>query len=133
MLVDAARAKGCAVSISYCPINPDYPNALLFEKSGVAFVLDVGAENCGNENIYINMKRFVKKVSENAKAKKEYRYYLRMFDGLVQAAKDELSKAGEAHFKLEELYKRNMDFASQSEFLNGVSEKIIDEGIQKGV
>ena len=79
------------------------------------------------------MKRFVKKVSENAKAKKEYRYYLRMFDGLVQAAKDELSKAGEAHFKLEELYKRNMDFASQSEFLNGVSEKIIDEGTQKGV
>ena len=133
MLVEAARDKKCAVSISYDPINLDYPDALLFENSGVAFVLGDGAENDGNECLYINMKRFVKKIGENATTKKEYRYYSRMFDGLVQAAQDELAKAGAAHFALEELYKGNMDFASQSEFLSDISKKIIGAGKQKEV
>ena len=126
MLIDEARNKGCVVNVSYCPITPDYPDALLFQNDGIAFVVDDCKKKFEKESIYTNMKRFIKKSGVSREIKNEYKNCLSLFEGLVQAAEYELGMAGREHFKLEEIYKGNMDFASQGDFLNRVAEGIIE-------
>ena len=125
MLVEEARSKGCAISVSYCPINPSYPDALLFEDSGVAFALEDASQKENEIYAYINMKRFVTKSARKPDVNKEYKKYARLLDGLVEAAMGELAAAGREHFELEEIYRSNMDFASQRKFLSSVCEKIV--------
>lgn len=129
MLVDEAREKKCCVTVSYSPITPDYPDAVLFEESGTAFVIadkkkKTSAEG-SNIGSYINMKRFVKKSECKGEMKTEYKNCERLFEELERTACDALSEAGREHFKLEELYRKNMNFALLNEFFDGVSEKII--------
>ena len=119
MLVDEARKKGNSITVSYYPLNPEYPDAIFFEDSGISAVL--GDKDSSDADIYINMKRFV----EKSMPKKEYRDSTRLFDGLVAAAEDSLREAGEKHFALENIYKNYMDFASESKFLHSFSTQLI--------
>jgi len=132
MLADEARSKGCAVSASYCPITPSYLDALLFEESGTAFVIEDNEKESLKGCTYINMKRFVSNVSKKDSVKTEYKSYSRLFEGLVRSAQDALEKAGREHFKLEKMYRENMDFFSLNIFLDEVATKIIKTAYKDG-
>ena len=119
MLVDEARKKENCITVSYCPLNPEYPDAIFFEESGISVVL-LGQDD-GVGDIYINMKRFV----EKGMPKQEYRESSRLFDALVLSAQSSLREAGEAHFALEKIYKDYMDFSSESKFLESFSANLI--------
>lgn len=125
MLADEAVRKGNKISVSYYPINTAYPDALLFEESGVAFVLWDGKSEPREDAIYINMKRFVQLAGDKKQIKCEYKSNCRLFDGLVVSAQNALETAGEFHFGLEQLYKKHMDFDAQDCFLNDFCDKLI--------
>ena len=78
------------------------------------------------------MKRFVSNVSKKDSVKTEYKSYSRLFEGLVRSAQDALEKAGREHFKLEKMYRENMDFFSLNIFLDEVATKIIKTAYKDG-
>ncbi len=120
-LIDAAREKKCAVRVSYQPIMPSLPDAVLFLESGVCFVL---GEHGGREaDARINMKRFVDCDALTA-IKTEYRVNQRLYDALLQSAIEALSEAGRYHFDLEQIYISCMDFDSEKKFLRSFCQKI---------
>lgn len=129
MLADEAMKKGNRIRVSYCPIDPSYPDAILFEESGRAFVLD--AQESRGVGV-INMRRFIDRSAlglgsvEGRRAKREYRENLRIYEGLLRSAEDRLAQAGEYHFALEEIYKKYMDFDAESDFVSRLCESILD-------
>ena len=118
MIISCAAAKGNRIRVSYYPLDPSYPDAVLFEDCGVAFVLDRG--ECEGERI--SLKRFFDFSPsglggvEGKRAKKEYRTNFKLCEGLIQSACDRLFEAGEYHFALEEIYKEQMDFEKMENF-----------------
>ena len=130
LLIEEAREKRNSIRVSYAPLNPAYPDAVLFEKEGVTFVLCDG-ENAKNGSIIIKMKRFVdfdiqkEKKDDIKRAKVEYRNARRISEGLICSATEALSFAGEYHFELEKIYKDQMDFVEQNRFCERTAKKII--------
>ncbi len=122
-VMDAAMRRRMHVRVSFDPIAPEYPDAVMLTESGTAFVISDGKEayerekdgKTGNTRIYkINMKRFFSPNggrSEAGEDKKEMRACRRLCDGLVTSALDSLRRAGEYHFALEDIYKKEMNFS----------------------
>ena len=129
MLASLAVSKGNAIRVSYSPIDTERLDALLFEESGYAFVLE--QDDSGNGGKIINMRRFIKHeelLGEKGKrVKSEYKANHRVYEGLLQSASDLLSYAGEYHFELENIYKRYMDF----EALEGFTSSFLDTVVKK--
>ena len=123
MLIDEARTKKNRIKVSFSPLDPFYPDAVLFEESMTAFVLCEDKKDGGK---YINMKRFVDIRGEEAKSvRAEYKVGVRLREGLIQAATDALSKAGEKHFELENIYKRYMDFDALGGFTESFGDNLV--------
>lgn len=120
MLEEATR-KGCAVRISYHPLIPTRPDALLFSESGVGFVL--GEHSHREADGRINMKRFVSADALGA-IKAEYRINRRLYEALLDSAKEALAETGRHHFELERIYGACMDFESQRKFIRSFCQKI---------
>ncbi len=138
MLAGEAVKRDCRLSVSYAPLNPDYIDALYFEQSKTAFVLcdkKAGEETKYDDKkcVYINMKRFINFCGEKQgkkrikSVKSEYRTAIRFSEALVDSATEALKRAGDAHFELEQIYVKNMDFAAQSRFTADFAEKILRE------
>lgn len=124
MLIDEAAAKKNRIKVSFCPLDPSYPDAVLFEELGTAFVL---CENKTQKGKYMNMKRFVDMSGVDAKAvRDEYRADVRLCEGLIQAATDVLAKAGEMHFELEGIYKMYMDFDALGEYTESFGDNLTE-------
>lgn len=120
-LIEGARKKECAIRVSYHPLEPTVPDAVLFEESGVCFVIGEPCE--GKVDGRINMKRFIS--SERlGEIKCEYRLNRRLYEALIESAKDALREAGRYHFELEKIYVSCMDFVSQKKFLRSFCQKI---------
>lgn len=131
MLADEAIKKGNRIRVSYCPIDPSYPDAVFFEEGSVAFVLSDGRKS---ENaLRINMRRFVDRSptglgsDAGRQIKRELRSNGRIISGLVQSASDCLARAGEYHFELEDIYKKSMDFKAENAFLEAFSLRMLEE------
>jgi hypothetical protein len=127
-LIDEARRKHCRVCVSYDPVNTDVPDAVLFEESGVGFVV---CEGEGSEEIAgrINMKRFFSfphATADSSRAKAEFRADRRLYDGLLGCACEKLAQAGEAHFALESIYGKCMDFEAESRYCNSLAQRVAD-------
>jgi len=120
-LIGEAREKKCSVRVSYQPIIPSLPDAVLFEESGVCFV--VGAHGEREPDGRINMKRFVDGEAIK-KIRVEYRMNRRLFDALLNSAVEALAEAGAHHFQLERIYSSCMDFDAQQKFTRSFCQKI---------
>lgn len=125
-LMNEAIKRRCRVRISYRPIDSTQPDALLFEESGICFV--VGESDLCREARNINMERFICfsrcAEGEARRVKSEYRSNTRIYNALIGSASERLLEAGRYHFELEEIYKARMDFKSQSEFTQSFCDKV---------
>lgn len=131
MVIDEAAKKEIKVRVSYSPIDPSYPDAVLFEDCKWAFVIE--AETSPGAFARINTERFVNFsvagiTQERAKKiKREHKLAGRLYEGLVRSAEDCLEEAGKYHFELEEIYGKCIDFEAQSNFVTALCDKILAE------
>ena len=120
-LIETAEEKACAVRVSYQPLCPSLPDAVLLEESGWCFVL--GERETREPDGRVNMKRFVD-VDRLRSVKAEYRWNLRLAEALTESAEEALSDAGRYHMELETLYGSCMDFDSLGKFVYSFCQKI---------
>lgn len=120
-LVSEGERKGLAMRVSYRPVNPEEPDALLLSESGTAFVLGEYTER--EPDGRVNMKRFVD-AEILAPVKLEYRASRRLSEALVESATEALREAGRYHMELERIYSACMDFEAEKEFLREFCKKI---------
>lgn len=121
-LIDEAQRKGLSMRVSYRPVNPELPDALLLLESGVGFVLGEYTER--EPEGRVNMKRFVD-AEALPPVKLEYRASRRLYESLVDAATEALREAGRYHMELERIYSACMDFDAQKQFLHDFCRKIL--------
>lgn len=123
-ICEAARNKGCRISVSYEPLLPDFPDAVFFEESKTLFAL---CEPCRQHAVSIRRVLDISSLSKREKnaLKAEARYAKRLSEALISAAVDELKDAGEAHFELENIYRDNMDFSALDAYTSRLIERII--------
>ncbi len=119
-LIALASEKKCEIRVSYQPILPDLPDAVMFVQSGICFVLRENREGDGSR---INMKRFCD-ADRLGERKVEYRINRRLYEALLDSAVGAMSEAGEYHFRLEQLYGACMDFESQKKFIRSFCQTI---------
>ena len=115
-VIDLMRRKNQPLLVSYHPLVPDRPDAVLLRESGICFLLrsGEGEESDGR----IRMRRFLDPAIPS-EVKVEYRTNRRISDGLVEGAREALHKAGEAHGALEQIYGSCMDFLRLDGFTRG--------------
>lgn len=127
-LIDEAIRKRCRVLVSYDPVNTDVPDAVLFEESGICFLVG-DADGLDNVVGKINMKRFFNfshSCADASRAKAEFRSDRRLYEALIGCACEKLSEAGESHFALEKIYGECMDFAAESRYCESLAAAVID-------
>ncbi len=114
--LDAIRAD---YFISYDPVIPKKINAI-FERGGkVAYILSDPRISTldGSQTNYVNVKRF---IGDGAvKVKGDLKYAFSLYKSSMALAEKHLTRARDAHFALEEIYKGAMDFT------------VVDEKISK--
>ena len=120
LIVEGER-KGLSMRVSYQPLNPELPDAMLLEESGACFVLGEHTER--EPDGRINMKRFVD-TEKLSSVKTEYRAGRRLADALTEEALGALREAGRYHFELEKIYSSCMDFEAEKQFLKEFCKKI---------
>lgn len=98
------------ISVSYSPLCPELPDAVYFEREGVAFLIapprTKGAISLARA---LDLSHFSK--NERNLLKSRVRNAQSTSDSLVDSAILELSLAGKAHFELEKIYSSAMDFS----------------------
>ena len=120
-LIAEGERKGISMRVSYRPVDPELPDAVLFLESGVAFVLGEHTER--EPDGRVNMKRFVD-AERLDPVKLEYRASRRLSEALVETATDALREAGRYHMELERIYSACMDFDAERAFLTEFCRKI---------
>ena len=120
-VIAEGERKGLSMRVSYRPVNPELPDAVLFLGSGVAFVLGEHTER--EPDGWVNMKRFVD-ADRLAPVKLEYRASRRISEALVESAIEALREAGRYHMELERIYSSCMDFDAEKLFLTEFCRKI---------
>ena len=127
MMAEEAVRKGNKIRVSYSPLDTSRINALFFEESGIAFVIDRGIR----DGIRIGIRRFIDTSSgglgseEGKRAKREYRFNTKLLQGLIRSATDRLFEAGEYHFRLEDIYKAYMNFDELEDFSKVFARRVI--------
>ena len=119
-----AQDKGCRISVSYEPLCPDFPNAVFFEESKTLFAL-CGERTKGTVSLRRALDLSALSKRERNDLKSKCRSAKRISEALVLSATDELKKAGEAHFELENIYRANMDFAALDAYSKRICEEIV--------
>lgn len=114
-VLDFAKENKNRVSVSFFPLSCGEPDAVCFEKTKIAFVV----KNTRSEKA-ISLRRIFDLTTISQKEKSSLRERARSAkkasDFLVDNALKELALAGEAHFELEEIYKKNMNFSALNAF-----------------
>ena len=120
-VIEEAKEKGCKIQVSYQPVIPSLPDAVMFADSGDCFVL--GEYGDREADVRINMRRFAD-ADKLSKVKTEYRINKRLFEALMCSATEALEDAGKYHFELEKIYVSCMDFDSERKFIRSFCQKI---------
>lgn len=124
-LITGALQRDCPLRVSYDPVHVSEPDAVYFCHTGDCFVISDGAgEHKGD--VRINMKRFVSAEKIRA-VRSRVRANDRIYDALLESAKDSLTSAGESHFELEKIYSSAMDFDAQNEFCEAFITKLFED------
>lgn len=113
MLSRLAKEKKLAVRVSRHPLLPEQIDALYFPQTGAAFVTFPG----GNpQKIHkISMRRFVETESMHA-IRKELNFSERMRRAALEGAILCFEQVRQAHFAVEQIYIRAMDFGAKESF-----------------
>ncbi len=120
-MMEEGRRRECAMTVSYQPLSPDLPDAVLFRESGICLIL--GEPQSREADGRVNMKRFVNgELLKDVKV--DFRINKRMEDALLTSAVDALADAGRYHFELERIYVSCMDFDSLGKFTRSFCQKI---------
>ena len=120
-VIEEAQKKNCAVRVSYRPLLPELPDAVMLTESGVCFVMGVHSDIDFDGRV--NMKRFIDGEGLCA-VKTEYRINKRLCEALTDSAIEALADAGRYHFKLEEIYVSSMDFSAEEKFAKSFCAKL---------
>ncbi|MBO5967734.1 MAG: hypothetical protein J6S14_04450 [Clostridia bacterium] len=120
-LIAQGQRKGLSMHVSYQPVSPERPDAVLFVTSGVCFVLGEYTER--EPDGRVNMKRFVD-TERLTPVKVEYRAGRRLWEALIEEACEALREAGRYHMELEKIYSSCMDFEAEKAFVKLFCEKI---------
>ncbi len=121
-VIDGARERKMKVRVSYTPLMPSLPDAVLLTESNIAFVLFGESDMEGA--VKINMRRFIDDSIIDG-IKSEYRLNRRLKDALLDSAVESLSEAGRYHFELEKTYISCMDFDAEDRFIKSFCKKIL--------
>lgn len=123
-LGNLAVEKGLEVRISHDPVFPHVVDGLLFEESGVGFVL-ASKKECEVPHRRICMRRFVQ-VAQMRPLKEQWNYALRMCKAMEAGAIEELEQVRRLHFALEECYIGAMDFDAKERFTKEFCTRLSD-------
>lgn len=114
-LITGALQKDCPLRVSYDPVHVSEPDAVFFCNTGDCFV--ISNENNGQKgDAYVNMKRFVK-AERLRDIRPQLRSNDRIYNALLDSAKESLALASNCHFQLENIYSQTMDFKALDAFL----------------
>lgn len=127
-LIEMSKRYGQRLYVSYDPITPEYPNAVLLFDSGIAFVLKDRArgayERAGSVK-RINMERFLDMdLLEEKKAR--HKRNKALCTEISELACDAFSDVARHHFALEAIYRKSMDFAAKERFTLSFCERLKD-------
>ncbi|MBE6667413.1 MAG: hypothetical protein E7607_03780 [Ruminococcaceae bacterium] len=123
-VVDMAADKKLEITVSYSPLIPDLPDAVMLNETKTVFIVTDGDYEDGWHKI--NMKRFADAEKINL-IRGEYRSNQRIKDALVLSAEERLSDAGRYHFELEKIYTSCMDFDSMIVYTEKLCQRIIEK------
>ena len=116
------------IYVSYDPITPEYPNAVLLFDSKIAFVLKDrprGAAEPEQNVKRVNMERFLDMDildMQKARYKKNKAIALQ----LSELACETFGEVAKYHFELEGIYRKSMDFSSKERFTLSFCERLRD-------
>ena len=128
-VLKGALSKGLSVRVSYDPVMPSRVDALLIEDTATAFV--IGTPSLEGARA-VNMRRAViTGGEESGRIRREYKRLKRLSSQLVGSAVSCLEHAGTAHFALERIYVRHMDFDAESRFCRSFAESVINRLISE--
>ena len=113
MLYDIAKQKKLAVRVSHDPFLPDRIDGLLLKNSGIAFLGFEGGDR--KKRRKISLRRFVETGFMHA-CREEINFAERMRREMLHGAAGCFSRVCEAHFAVEEIYMRAMDFGAKESF-----------------
>ena len=103
-----ALAAGQAVTVSYDPLLPRYPNAVYLEESRRLFLV-------GNSDGGVNLRRFFE-AADVAKLRPLLRTIRQCRKPLRAVSEAGFAEMREAHFALEKIYGAAMDFTAKERF-----------------
>ena len=112
-IYEIAKRKKLSVRVSRDPLLPEKIDGLFLKNSGVAFLAFEGGEKENRRRI--SMRRFVETGSMHT-CREEINFAERMRRAMLQGALDCFSRVCEAHFSVEEIYVRAMDFGAKESF-----------------
>ena len=121
-VVDMAADKKLEITVSYSPLIPDLPDAVMLNETKTVFIVTNGDYEDGWHKI--NMKRFADAEGIN-RIRGEYRSNSRIKDALALSAEERLSDAGRYHFELEKIYSACMDFDEMNSYTEKLCNKIV--------
>lgn len=129
-ILEGAKQKNLFVRIAKSPIYYREMDGIYLEKSKLWFVKDTAlpddVRKKYSEKIrVINMERFyLSGIKEQHKGEKKY--CKKLLAMCVRGAEDELARAGEYHFELEQIYKSAMDFEGLESFSSCFCERLFE-------
>lgn len=118
-----AMEKKQQIRISYDPILPERIDGIFFAESKIAFVVCRDGE-CNYPHKTVRLRRFVR-VSDMRPIRAEVGYAQRMMRAMLDGAIEELERVKEAHFELEKLYMKAMDFDAKENFTKSFCEAVL--------
>ena len=119
-LYEKSERDKISVEVSYDPLRAEYPDALYYPDTGVAFY--VGATD-KYEETPINMRRFVD--DERLRPyKSEIRAYTRLKNSVLDQIKLNYGTVKRIHFALEQIYSSAMDFNAKEKYTDILLNKI---------
>lgn len=127
-LIEMAKRYEHRLYVSYDPITPEYPNAVLLVDREIAFVLKERSRgDCENAQSKkrINMERFLDMDILEAKKTRHKRNKV-LGESLADLACEAFDEVARYHFELEAIYRKSMDFAAKECFTRSFCERLRD-------
>lgn len=121
-LGEIAVRKRLRIRVSHDPILPDRLDGLFLCESGIAFVRARESE-CAYPHRTVSMRRFLD-VPAMRRIRGTLNYVERMRRAMISGAEDAMREAGEAHFRLEDIYVDSMDFDAKEKFTGEFCKKL---------
>ena len=129
-LVERAVQSGEAVVVSCHPVFCHCYDAVFFERSGVAVLLEEEREDEGEEDgCYSRTVKLRRLLNPTVLRERRaaWREGKRLCDALLQAAERCLREAARPHFALESIYGEAMDFAAKEAYSHRLAAQLFGE------